>query len=274
MSPSEALEHEQGQAPVLGATLHYDISGEGYPLVLIHAGIADNRMWDQQFAPFAARYRTLRYDMRGHGQSPVAPVEFSHWQDLMSLMDYLEIEQAHLLGISMGGSVALNFALERPERVGALVLVSTAPPGFQHGDPPRYHVEAVEAFQAGDFVAAAEFEVRMWVDGPQRGVDALDPELRDALRDMDIQNLKYDATGVGYKTPLQPPAIERLEQVTAPTLVLYGELDQPFTVAGSELLAKRIPAARLISFPGTGHLVNMEAPQDFNRVVLEFLEQY
>ncbi len=272
MSPSEMAEHDQGMAPILGTTLYYDISGEGYPLVLIHAGIANNRMWDAQFAAFAAHYRTLRYDMRGHGQSVPAPVDFSHWQDLSDLLDYLEIEQAHLVGISMGGGVAINFALERPERVGALVLVSSAPPGFQHGGPPRYHKEAAEAFQAGDFVAAAEFEVRVWVDGPRRGPDDLDPELRDAVRDMDITDLKYDAAGVGREVKPQPPAVERLEQIVAPTLVLFGELDQPFILAGSRLLAERIPAARTASIPNVGHLLNMEDPQTFNRLVLGFLE--
>ncbi len=274
MSPNEAPEHEQGQAPILGSDLYYEISGAGYPLILLHAGIANSRMWNAQFAPLAAHYRTLRYDLRGHGQSPVTPVDFSHWQDLLDLMNYLEIEQAHLVGISMGGSVAIDFALERPERVGALALASTSPPGFLHGGPIRYQAEATQAFQAGDFVAAAEFEVRMWVDGPRRGPDQLDPEMRDAIRDMDIENLKYDATGVGRLAPVEPPAVERLEEIVAPTLVMFGELDQPFIQAGSELLAKRIPAARLVSIPGVGHLLNMEAPEEFNRLALEFLEDH
>ncbi len=274
MCPSEALEHQKGEAPVLGATLYYDLSGRGYPLILLHAGIADNRMWDPQFDAFTAHYRTLRYDLRGHGQSPPAPVTYSHAQDLMDLMDYLEIEQAHILGISMGARVAINFALARPERVGALVLASAAPPGFEHGGPPKYYAELVEAFKAEDFVAAAEFEVRIWVDGPRRRPEELDPELRDAVRDMDIRNLKYDATGVGEEAPVFPPALERLEQIVAPTLVMFGELDQPFILAGSELLAKRIPAARLVSVPGAGHLLSLEQPEVFNRKVLEFLEDY
>ncbi len=273
MSPSEALEHQTGQAPVLGADLFYDISGEGYPLILLHAGIANSRMWDPQFDAFTAHYRTLRYDLRGHGQSPLTPVTYSHWQDLMELMNYLEIEQAHILGISMGARVAIDFALERPERVGALVLASAAPPGFQHGSPPAYADEAAKAFEAEDFVAAAEFEVRIWVDGPHRRPEQIDPELRDAIRDMDIRNLKYEATGVGEEVPVNPPALERLEQIVAPTLVLSGELDQPFTQAGSQELARRIPAARLVSVPGAAHLLNLEKPEVFNRKVLAFLAQ-
>ncbi len=156
-------------ASINGATLYYELVGEGEPLVLVHAGIADSRMWDAQIEVFAQRYRVIRYDMRGFGRTSMVEGPYSHHEDLRGLLDFLDVRWAHLLGCSMGGATVLDFALRYPEKVGALVLVGSAVSGFE-GDfePPGQWNELVAADEAGDLGRGSELEVQIWVDGPGR----------------------------------------------------------------------------------------------------------
>src|SRR5919112_4353346 len=121
----ENMHREIGMAEVNGARIYYEVAGEGEPLVLVHAGIADSRMWEGQVAAFAARYRVVRFDLRGFGKTEMVEGPFSHHEDLRGLLDFLGVERTHLVGCSMGGGAVLDFALEYPERVGDLVLVGS-----------------------------------------------------------------------------------------------------------------------------------------------------
>src|SRR3712207_8911911 len=126
-----------GFADVNGARLHYEIVGEGDPLVLVHAGIADGRMWEGQLGAFAHRNRVIRYDMRGFGRSAMVEGPYAHHEDLRALLDYLGIERALLVGCSMGGKTIIDFALQHPGRAGALVLAGSSVSGFEaDGDAP------------------------------------------------------------------------------------------------------------------------------------------
>ena len=125
-----------GTAEANGATLYYEVAGEGGPLVLVHAGIADGRMWEGQLEPFSRRYRTVRHDMRGFGRSPMVEGAYSHHADLRALLDALEIDRAAFVGCSMGGATVIDFALENPGRVEALVLVGSAVGGFEFDEEP------------------------------------------------------------------------------------------------------------------------------------------
>lgn len=262
-----------GEADINGATLFYEISGEGDPLVLIHAGIADHRMWDAQIDAFSPRYRTIRHDMRGFGRSPMVEGPYSHHTDLRALLDALEVERASFVGCSRGGGAVLDFALENPARVGALVLVGSAVGGFEFDEePPEEWDELVAADEAGDLERVSELEVRMWVDGPGRGPGAVDPAVRDLVREMNLIALQNEALEIGEELEPTPPAATRLPQIQAPTLVIVGDEDRPRTLAAADLLAKELPNARKVVMPGTAHLPNMEHPKEFNRLVLEFLK--
>ena len=150
-----------------GASLYYEILGEGEPLVLLHAGIADRRMWDEQFGAFAERYRVVRYDRRGFGRSALVEDPYSHHDDLRGLLDHLGIERASFVGCSMGGGAVIDFALSNPERARALVLVGSAVSGVESNEtPPEEWEELVAADEAGDLERVSELEVRIWVDGP------------------------------------------------------------------------------------------------------------
>ena len=264
---------ESGIADVNGARIGYEILGEGEPLVLVHAGIADGRMWDAQIDAFSRRYRTIRYDLRGFGRSPMVPGPFSHAVDLRALLDALEVDRAVLVGCSMGGGAVMDLALENPERARALVLVGPAISGFGFDEgPPEEWDELVAADEAGDLERVSELEVRMWVDGPRRGPDAVDPAVRDLVREMNLIALKNEAMQLGEELEPEVPAASRLSGIQAPTLVLVGDEDRARTLAAAGLLEGEIPNVHKTVMAGTAHLPNMERPEEFNRLVLGFLE--
>jgi pimeloyl-ACP methyl ester carboxylesterase len=264
----------RGFGRVNGTSLYYEVMGDGEPLILVHAGIADSRMWDGQFGAFAERYRVIRYDMRGFGRTvDTVRGPYSHHEDLRGLLDFLGIERARFVGCSMGGKTLIDFALEFPERTRTLVLVGSAVGGFEPDvDPPEEWDELVAADEAGDLERVSELEVGVWVDGPYRGPDHVDPAVRDLVQEMDLIALKNGASGSGDERPPEPPAANRLAEIKIPALVVVGDRDRPEIVAAAELLEERLPNAQKVVMPGTAHLPSMERPEEFNRIVLEFLD--
>ncbi len=262
---------QTGTAHLQGADLYYEIAGEGPSLVLAHAGFVDRRMWDEQFPVFAQHYRVVRYDMRGFGNSKQTPGPFSHRADLYQLLQSLGIERAHLLGCSMGGAIIIDFALEHPEMTTSLVLVSSALGGYRfQGDIPKPLQELVAALQAKDIPRAADLAARIWIDGPRRTPAQVDARIRERGREMSLTALPNFFV---KEEPLDPPAIERLHELAAPTLVMVGELDDPSIATIGELLTTRIAGARKVTISGAAHLPNMDKPEEFNQSVLAFLQQ-
>jgi pimeloyl-ACP methyl ester carboxylesterase len=262
-----------GLATVHGAQLYYEVAGDGHPLVLLHEGIADCRMWDDQMDAFARGFTVVRYDLRGFGRSDMPPDAFSHRADLASLLDYLGVERAYLLGMSLGGQVATDFAIERPDRVAALVLAGAALGGKQPSEELIAQWKAIDeaAESDGDLARAVEMELRMWVDGLRRTPDQVDPAVRERVRQMDTAIFARAQQPQGEEQRLAPPAIGRLGEIHVPALVMVGDGDQPDVVATADLLARGIAGARKRVLHGVAHVPNMERPQEFNRIVLEFL---
>ena len=266
---------ETGMAEVNGARIYYEVAGEGEPLVLVHAGIADSRMWEAQLAEFANHYQVIRYDMRGFGRTAMEEGPYSHHDDLRGLLDSLDVERAHLVGCSMGGGAVLDFALEFPERARNLVLVGPAVSGFRPDlDPPRQWDEIVAADEAGDLGRISELEVQIWVDGPRRSPEDIDVSIRDLVREMNLIALENEASGLGEAWEPEPPAVDRLPDIQAPSLLIVGEEDQPRVFAAADLLERELPNVRKVVIPGAAHLPNMERPEHFNRLVLDFLEDF
>src|SRR5215212_9417574 len=186
---------ETGAAEINGARIYYEVMGEGEPLVLVHAGIADSRMWEPQLAAFADHYRVIRYDMRGFGRTAMVEGPYSHHEDLRGLLDFLDVGRAHLVGCSMGGGAVLDFALEYPERAGNLVLVGSAVGGFRPDfDPPWQWDELVAADEAGDLERVSELEVGIWVIGPERSPEDVDSSVRDLVWEMNLIALRNEAS--------------------------------------------------------------------------------
>jgi len=263
---------ESGWAAVNGANLHYRSAGAGRPLLLLHAGICDSRMWDDQIGEFARTHRVIAPDLRGFGQSTMVAGGFSHRQDIRGLMDHLGMASAVLVAVSMAGRNALDLTLEHPDRVDALVLVGAGLSGYRFVDPDMAAAdEAVDAaIAAGRFEEAAAIEIKTWVAGPRRSLDAVDARLRGRVRDMIL--LSYATPpDLGQPLPLEPPASGRLREVSTPTLIIVGDEDVPDVLTISDRLAAGIAGARKVVMRGTAHLPNMEQPAAFNRIVGEFL---
>lgn len=266
-----------GYLQTKGAKLYYEVVGEGYPVVLVHAGVADHTMWDDQMEEFTRLYRVIRYDTRVFGKSVTEDVEFSNTDDLFELLKHIGVQRAHLVGNSRGGTIALDFALEHPEMVSALVLVAAGlsgyRPPFEPTDTEKGLWEQEEvAWNAGDWEGVAAIDVQMWADGPGQPAGRAPESVRDRMRKMCLNT--YNTHKVeGKEKPIDPPAAGRLDEVKVPTLVIHGDLDTSGTPNVSEKIASGIKGAKKIVYPGVAHMVSMEIPEEFNRVVLDFLAE-
>jgi 3-oxoadipate enol-lactonase len=259
-------------APVNGTDIHYEDTGSGSALVLLHAGIANLRMWDAQAAAFSATHRIVRYDLRGFGKTAKPEAAFSHRDDLAGLLRARGIPSAVIIGASFGGRVAIEFALEYPDMVDGLVLVGSALGGYTFSEElDVFEAEIEAAFEAGDYDRAAEVDVRVWVDGPRRTPEQVDPTFRAHAHE--LARSVYTATDEGGRSSqLEPPAIERLRELRIPTLVVAGDLDQPDILRIADKLVTEIPGARRVIMHGTAHLPSMEHPERFNRLLRDFLD--
>ena len=259
---------------VPGGQLYYESVGDGPVLVLIHAGIADSRMWDSQMEAFAKHYRVIRYDVRGFGQSKSENVTYSARQDLRDLLTALGVERAHLMGVSLGGMIITDYALEFPAMVRSLIPVCAALGGFDlnpHERELARFKEMGEAFAKKDFARLPELIVQIWVDGFHRTPDQVDPVVREKVGTMAIDNFKQHHSEQITDKPLTPPAAGRLAEIKAPTLVIVGAVDASPILAAGDKLAAGIPGARKVVIENTAHVPNMEQPAEFNRLVLDFL---
>jgi pimeloyl-ACP methyl ester carboxylesterase len=267
---------QSGIAAVNGARVYYETYGAGAPLVLLHAGIADRRQWDDQIAAFAQHHLVIRYDHRGWGRSdaPAGPVAFH--EDLYGLLCALGIARARVLGISMGGTMAIDFALAHPDMVDALILVGSWLSGFPTEASPAEEAvwQAYEgALRVRDFDRANRLEVDLKLAGIYRTSEQVAPAVRERL--LAIHRDAFDRLDERERMrpwlKPEPPAAARLGEIRAPTLVIYGDLDVPAVSQIASHLEREIAGARAVVIRGTAHVPNMERPHEFNRLVLDFL---
>ena len=261
----------EGRADVGDTELYYQLRGRGRTVVLLHGGLLDGRMWDGQFELLAQTYRVLRYDARGHGRSGPIEGEHCHYRDLHVLLATLGIEKATLVGLSLGARTAVDFTLEHPDMVEALVAVAPGISGWEFDDPVLLeHQKGLRAAaEAGDEAGVVEWFQRSWTDGPRRAPDDIDAAVREKVRSM----ARATVAKPGQRGPLvEAGAKGRLFEIDVPTLVMVGELDMADIHGISSLLAEKVQRARKIEVPGVAHMINMEAPEAFNRHLLAFLQ--
>lgn len=268
--------HQEPASGLLGgdaAGLYYEVAGSGHPLVLIHAGIADSRMWDDQFHILAQHFRVIRYDIRTFGKSKDQPELFSHHEDLHQLLLHLGVEKTYLMGASIGGAIAIDFTIAYPDMVDGLVLVGTGIRGYRLKHLAEQDWSELEAaYERGDYAEVVDQEVRLWVDGPGRRPDQVEPSVRERVREMETANIEAGADEDAAQ-PLKPPAISHLREIRAPVLLIVGEEDGPDIHEVAELLKVAIPDVTVEMMPNTAHVPNMEQPEQFNALVLDFLSK-
>ncbi|MCX6234952.1 MAG: alpha/beta hydrolase [Bacteroidetes bacterium] len=252
--------------------IYYEEKGQGTPLIMIHGGGLDNRMWDDQFDVFSKKYRVVRYDVRNHGLSETEGGIFSYHEDLAALLDSLGISKAILMGLSMGGFIAIDFTLAYPDRVLALIPVSSGLTGYDINDPQvkEYEDKMRQAAEAGYLNGIIEYMQRSWTDGPYRSPSEVNKNVREKVRQM-LFGTYSTWNGDAEMKRLDPPAVERLQEIQAPTLVVVGELDMPSILAIADLIEKDVPGSQKIIIKGAAHMVNMEKTKEFNAVVKKFL---
>jgi len=257
---------------VNGTQLYCEISGDDdLPVVVfVHGFSLDTRMWDGQVAAFSERYRVLRYDLRGFGRSavPEANVPYQHQADLAAVLDHFGIAQAAIVGLSLGGAVALDFALNRPERVRALVLAGSIVPGLATPDL----AEISRAVWRSGKVGGADAAKALWIESPLFETVHTRPSVSDAFRSMVTDYSGWGWTDADPGHWAEPDCNAQLGNITAPTLVVVGGFDLDGMQNNADALAAGIPGAELVVLPGLGHLPNMEDAAAFNRVVLDFLD--
>ena len=251
-----------------GSELYYEAQGDGVPVVLVHGLALDARMWDDQVPALKDIARVVRYDLRGFGRSTRdADTSYSHADDLWRLLDYLEIDKAVLVGLSMGGRIVVEATLAAPERVRALVLLDAVLDGVAWDADSERGMRAIgEGLRAGGLEEAKAAWLRHDFFIPVQRT----PDVARRLAEM-----VGDYSGVNWTSPdphtPHPNSIELLATIAAPTTVVIAELDVPCFHEMSDVLADRIPGARKLTVPGVGHMINMEAPEAVNALLRELV---
>lgn len=271
MRPANSV--STGYADVPGARLYYEMAGEGHPLVLLHGGLVNHGLWDPQFSVFGQRYTVVRYDFAGFGKSGDPAPPYSHMEQLGGLLRRLGIERAHVLALSMSGTILLDFALAYPDLVTAAVhaaggLSGYTPERFTEAEKDMFDAEEA-AWERGDIEEAVDITLQLWTVGPNRKLDQVDPSVCERVREMSLDTYRRGERPPG--TPLDPPAAGRLGEIRIPTLVVHGDEDVAHVAEVADVVVTGVRGARKVVIPGAAHHLNLEKPDEFNRVVLEFL---
>jgi pimeloyl-ACP methyl ester carboxylesterase len=270
-----------GFAEINGAKLYYQLAGEGQPFVMIHAGISDHRMWKNEFDTYAKKYQVLSFDMRGYGKSEPVEGKFNIQDDFESLLDALDINTPMILmGCSIGAGLAMDFTLTYPDRVHSLILIGGAPRGIELEmlgleveEPVALFEQAEKAFEANNLDLATELDMQIWFDGMGRSKDDVNAEVRQLAYDINRIVIGYEAKDIGehIRKEFDKPAVERLDELTLPTLIIVGENDIPFIVASADYMEDHILNAIKAIIPNSAHLPNMEHPHIFQEIIDTFL---
>jgi pimeloyl-ACP methyl ester carboxylesterase len=264
-------EMKSGFAEVNGTKLYYEMKGKGPAIVFIHSGGFDRRTWDDQFTAFSERYTVIRYDVRGYGKSPAPTKPYSDDDDLYQLLKYLNVQKAHVIGLSMGGRIAIDFTLTHPEMVQTLIPVAPGLSGFPFTTEDTIELmKIVYSIQNDDGTPAGE----AWLRSAYNAAAMENPAVAAKLRTIAIENSRVWLINIFFPRPPFPLAVQRLNEIHVPTLLIRGDRDVLTITKIVDTLEKNVPGAKKVIIPGAGHMVNVEKPGEFNAVVLDFLNKH
>lgn len=250
----------------------YRDTGTGDPVVLLHAGYVDHRLFEAQTPALAAGHRVLAVDVRGHGWTANATKPFRWADDLAELLRHLDAGPAAVVGVSMGGAIAGDLAIEYPELVRGIVLSGASVSDFQYTHEATRKVveESQRTLHSGDI----EGWLKVFLGsaaGPFRSPDELDPRILDHLRDMALHTIAKHTPGErNWHVPMTD-TWARVPKIDVPVLTVNGTLDSPDLLADAERYAGTARNGRSVLVEGTSHFPNLERPEEFNALVLEFL---
>ena len=266
-------QHAPHYADIEGRRVYYEESGRGRSVLLVHGFSLDSRMWDDQFDSLATKYRVVRYDISGYGRSTVPESTISSSDEIAALLKSLGIDKVTIVGMSLGGSAAVRFAVDYPRMVEALITVSSTLEGFQYNEQLRSRLASYPKIARDSGLAKAK---EVWLKDP-----FMTPVTNVSSVSERIRGITADWSGKQFANPLlwsfrksPPPAVQRLNEIHVPTLVVVGEKDDINLHAIADTLSARIAGARKVVVPGAGHLLNLELPGTFNKIILDFLSDY
>jgi pimeloyl-ACP methyl ester carboxylesterase len=262
---------KKGMAKVNGTSLYYEAVGRGFPLVFISGGgILDRRCWDKQFETFSKHYQVIRYDVRGIGRSARPRETFSHSRDLYELLKFLKVKRAHLIALSVGGAIAIDFTLDHPEMVDHLILAAS---GLSNDAKADTNLQGLSILSSLTKKEGLERVIQMTLDTPYV-VSKENAAAREKIRQIYLDNCDVFESGFPLYLlwqPTQPPAGERLSEIRARALIIRGDHDRPAYIALTDKIGLGIYGSRKVVIPGGTHFLNLEKPKEFDEAVLGFL---
>lgn len=254
------------------ATVEVEDAGQGPALLMLHAGVADRHMWDRQWQWLQHGYRVVRWDWRGFGDTAHVPGSFSYADDVITIMNRLEISSAILMGCSFGGGVAIQVAIQHPDRVNRLALVGSGIPGYTASNPPEVEAlltEVDQAINTNDTARALDLMEQLWLVGPARHALDIDPHYLSRARELLARADRPDHGAVSRGA--QWSALDTLPELTVPTLIIVGDQDVPDVISAAQYLKDHLPSSRLEIIENAAHLPNLERPRHFDALLSEWL---
>jgi 3-oxoadipate enol-lactonase len=242
--------------------------GQGEPVLMLHGGFMDSSMWDGDAKALEGRYRIIRYDMRGYGRSPASPAPYQPTDDIVALLDHLKIPKVHVVGISMGGGLAVDFALAHPSRVGSLFLAEPGLSGWRWSSEVSGTMQTV---MNANKVRGREGAIEEFLKQPVFASAADKPDAIAAIRAQLQRNFSLEPRGAQEPSN---PAIDRLAEIACPTVVLVAERGGPDARLIGDRFQREVAGARVIQVKGTGHMINLEAPSAFREHLENFLTRH
>lgn len=252
-----------------GISLAYSDEGKGLPLLFLHAFPLNRTMWEPQVAALSSEFRTITVDLRGHGQSDAPLWRYTLDQaadDVVALLNHLSIEEAVMIGLSMGGYILFALYRRYANRVKGLVLANTrAQADTEEGKQLRFQMAQI-AYRQGAAAVADLMIPKLLSPMAIETKPHLVQKVRTIIERMEVSGIAGDLMAMAER----PDSIPLLRSIACPVLIIAGDMDRATPLADAYLMAEHIPHARLITIAGAGHLSNLEQPDDFNRAVREF----
>ena len=262
---------ESGYVRSNGARLFYERQGSGFPLVFVSGGgVMDRRCWDEEFQNFAPHFSVIRYDVRGIGKSERPTQEFSHSHDLHELLKALEVRRAHVIGLSVGGAIAIDFTLDHPEMVDHVVLAAS---GLSDDAKAEENQQGLTMLSEMTQKQGIESVAQLTVDAPFV-ISKENETQRERIKQIYIDNRDVFESGFPIYSLWKPTlsAGARLSEIHAPTLVVRGDQDNAAYIKITDKVASAVPKAQKIVLPGGTHFINLDKPKEFAEAVLNFLK--
>ena len=244
--------------------LYYERFGIGETIVFLHGFSLDHRMWQDQIDIFASEYQVLTYDMQGFGRSTIPTKQYSHYEDLHKLLSFLKIDKIHLVGLSMGGEAAIEFTLKYPSKVRSLCVIDSSIDGYSENVDWTVHKKE----------EGIEIAKQNWLNHKVFETTVKNAKVKKKLTKIMELYSGWHWFNNDPREHVYPKSVNRLSEISVPTLIIVGEKDLPYFISQSKILNQEIKASELLIIPGVGHMSNMESPQAVNMALTNFLDNH